>query len=245
MRTEPRSTTSARRLEGLGFALTAIIPGAYVLARTFRHVSAALGAYFTLGGLGGVAGPWLYVLAAHTPGGWRGYWSLLAALSLALGALAALVTREGAIAATEPAAVEATAPPRPPIFRTTRAWRVREALASWPFWVIVSAYTANLLCEGDGQQRLGGASDRARRGGDDGRCGAQPAGSGQRRRARRRRLARRAGRSAPTGDGGAGAAGGRPARPHGRAKRRRHRRLRPDGRRRIWLEPTWRRRCCC
>lgn len=134
-------------LEGLGFALTAIIPGAYVLAHTFRRVSAALGVYFTLGGLGGVAGPWLYLLAAAAPGGWRGYWALMAVASLLLGLLAALVTRVDAAPAAEPAAVEATGRPRPPIFRTARAWRVGEALASWPFWVIVAAYTANLLCE--------------------------------------------------------------------------------------------------
>ncbi len=134
-------------LEGLGFALTAIIPGAYVLARSFRRVSAALGAYFTLGGLGGVAGPWLYLLAQTSPGGWRGYWTLLALASLGLGAVAALVVRDLAPPETEPSVVEATAAPRPPIFRTARTWSVAQALKSWPFWVITAAYTANLLCE--------------------------------------------------------------------------------------------------
>ena len=134
-------------LEGLGFALTAIIPGAYVLARSFRHVSAALGAYFTLGGLGGVAGPWLYLFAKASPGGWRGYWTLLAVASLVLGAAAALVVRDQAAPETQPSAVEATKPPRPPIYRTTRTWTVAQALGSWPFWAITAAYTANLLCE--------------------------------------------------------------------------------------------------
>ena len=134
-------------LEGLGFALATVIPGAYVLARSFRHVSAALGTYFTLGGLGGVAGPWLYLLAKASPGDWRGYWMLLAAASLALGALAVLVVRDRGALETAPSAVEATQPPRWPIFRTTREWTVRQALGTAPFWIITAAYTANLLCE--------------------------------------------------------------------------------------------------
>ena len=134
-------------LEGLGFALSAIIPGAYVLSRTFRKVSGALGVYFTLGGLGGVAGPWLYLLAKASPGGWRGYWGLLAVAALLLGLVAAWVVRDGADASTQPSTVEATAAPRAPIFRTARTWTVAQALRSGPFWVIVAAYTVNLLCE--------------------------------------------------------------------------------------------------
>ena len=134
-------------LEGLGFALATVIPGAYILARSFRHVSAALGAYFTLGGVGGVAGPWLYLLAQASPGGWRGYWMLLAAASLVFGALAVLVVRDRGPMQAAPAAVEATGAPKPPIYRTTRAWTVREALRTAPFWIITAAYTANLLCE--------------------------------------------------------------------------------------------------
>jgi cyanate permease len=134
-------------LAGVGFALSAIIPGAYVLSRTYRQVSAVLGVYFTIGGLGGVAGPWLYLLAKASPGGWRGYWALLAVAAVVLGALAAWIVRDTPAAASEPAAVEATAAPRPPIFRTDHAWTVAQALRSAPFWIISAAYTVNLLCE--------------------------------------------------------------------------------------------------
>ena len=134
-------------LAGLGFALSAIIPGAYVLARSFRRVSTVLGVYFTIGGLGGVAGPWLYLLMKASPGGWRGYWALLAIVAAGLGVLAGWVVRDAPVPELEPSSVEATARPRPPIFRTERVWTVAAALRSWPFWVIVAAYTANLLCE--------------------------------------------------------------------------------------------------
>jgi len=134
-------------LEGLGFALTAIIPGAYVLARSFRHVSAALGVYFTVGGLGGVAGPWLYFLVRAASGDWRAYWLTLAIACLFLGPLAALSVRDLDVGESQPSSVEATAAPRPPIFRTAYDWTVRQALGTWQFWVIVAAYTTNLLVE--------------------------------------------------------------------------------------------------
>ena len=134
-------------LEGLGFALCTVIPGAYILSRSFRRVSAALGAYFTLGGLGGVAGPWLYLLAKASPGGWRGYWLMLALAALTLGAVAAIIVRDAPAPRAEPSLVEATAGLRPPDFRTPHAWTVPQALRSAPFWVITASYTVNLLCE--------------------------------------------------------------------------------------------------
>jgi MFS transporter, OFA family, oxalate/formate antiporter len=118
-----------------------------VLARSFRHVSAALGVYFTVGGLGGVAGPWLYFLVRASSGDWRVYWLTLAIACLLLGPLAALSVRDLGLDAARPSSVEATAAPRPPIFRTEHDWTVRQALGAWQFWVIVAAYTTNLLCE--------------------------------------------------------------------------------------------------
>ena len=44
-------------LAGLGFTLLATVPGTYLLARCFARPSFAFGLYFTVGGLGGVAGP--------------------------------------------------------------------------------------------------------------------------------------------------------------------------------------------
>ena len=139
-------------LEGIGFALTAIIPGAYVLARSFQRVSMALGVYFTVGGLGGVAGPWLYFLIRSASGDWRTYWLALAVAVLILGPLAGVSVpvrsdSSDGEAGVEPTSVEATGTPRPPIHRTAYAWRVGEALGTWQFWIVVAAYTANLLVE--------------------------------------------------------------------------------------------------
>lgn len=47
-------------LLGIGFTLLATVPGTYVISRLFEKQSFAFGVYFTIGGLGGVAGPWIY-----------------------------------------------------------------------------------------------------------------------------------------------------------------------------------------
>jgi MFS family permease len=56
---------------GLGFTLLATVPGTYLLTRTFRRPDIAFGLYFTLGGLGGVAGPQLYLLTQLLSNGGR------------------------------------------------------------------------------------------------------------------------------------------------------------------------------
>ena len=129
-------------LAGIGFALCAIIPGTFVLAGAFRARSAALGIYFTIGGLGGVAGPWLYFAVLRITGGWRDYWLCLAVAVLVLGAIAsALSTPPAAEESAEPAA-----PARAGVHRTTHDWSVRDALATPQFWIVVAAYTTYLLC---------------------------------------------------------------------------------------------------
>lgn len=129
-------------LAGVGFALCAIIPGTFILAGAFRARSAALGIYFTIGGLGGVAGPWLYFAALRVTGGWRDYWLCLAVAVLVLGAIAAAFS-------TPPPVEEAAggeAPARAGVHRTTRDWTVREVLRTYQFWIVVAAYTTYLLC---------------------------------------------------------------------------------------------------
>ena len=78
-------------LAGLGFTLLGTVPGTYLLARNFRHPDFAFGLYFnTIGGLGGVVGPQLYLLTQSLSHGWRAFWILAALLSFATALLAAL-----------------------------------------------------------------------------------------------------------------------------------------------------------
>src|SRR6202042_2095388 len=52
---------AATSLVGLAFALVSTVPGTHVLTDVFEKRSTVLGAYMAIGGLGGVAGPLLYV----------------------------------------------------------------------------------------------------------------------------------------------------------------------------------------
>ena len=67
-------------LSGLGFTLLATVPGTYLLARCFARPNFAYGLYFTVGGLGGVAGPPLYFWIQVVSGGWRDFWIVSGAI---------------------------------------------------------------------------------------------------------------------------------------------------------------------
>ncbi|SFJ24250.1 CynX/NimT family MFS transporter [Caulobacter sp. UNC279MFTsu5.1] len=140
-------------LLGVGYQMMALIPGTHVLSMLFRKRALPFGIYFTIGSLGGVAGPWMALTGmemAH--GGWRPYWWAQAIASVVVGALcAALVGGRAWLAAaavdTDKAVAEAakTAPADARVYRTTSDWTVREALATPQFWVILAAYFAHLL----------------------------------------------------------------------------------------------------
>jgi len=78
-------------LMGLGFALLATVPGTYLLTRLYINPSFAFGLYFTVGGLGGVAGPILYLWVAAISQDWRAYWLVSLLLVLLAGLLSAVL----------------------------------------------------------------------------------------------------------------------------------------------------------
>jgi len=135
---------AATLLVGIAFALTTTVPGTHVLTGLFQRRSTVLGAYFTIGALGQVAGPLLYLAieAAHL--GWRSYWWMFVIASATVGGFAAIV----ATAKREPKAV-ADIPPEQvgpgELIGGLRDWTVRRALATPQFYIIVGAYTMYLL----------------------------------------------------------------------------------------------------
>lgn len=82
-------------LLGIGFTLLATVPGTYVISRLFEKQSFAFGVYFTIGGLGGVAGPWIYFLATHLWHTWRMHWLISAITLTIVTLLTILFLREG------------------------------------------------------------------------------------------------------------------------------------------------------
>ena len=127
---------------GVAFSLVTV-PGTHVLTGLFEKRSTILGAYFTLGALGGVAGPLLYVAIAPAAG-WRAYWWVFSVAALVLGVFGAATTtgRERAVA-DEAAASKPLGPGE--LLEGLHQWPVRRALATPQFYVIVGAYTMYLL----------------------------------------------------------------------------------------------------
>jgi MFS transporter, OFA family, oxalate/formate antiporter len=124
-------------LAGLGFTLLDSVPGTYLLSRCFARPSFPIGLYFTIGGLGGVAGPLLYSGVMDVTGHWRSYWLVMGGLVALTGIVAAFVVD----AKTD---VAAAADGDPEI--STESWTMRAALQTPQFWIIAAAYSAFLFC---------------------------------------------------------------------------------------------------
>jgi OFA family oxalate/formate antiporter-like MFS transporter len=124
-------------LAGLGFTLLDSVPGTYLLSRLFARPSFSIGLFFTVGGLGGVAGPLLYLLVTGHTAAWRDYWMVAGALVVLTGIAAALLAD-----AQTNIGVEAEADPD----ISTESWTLRDALQTRQFWIIAAAYAAFLFC---------------------------------------------------------------------------------------------------
>jgi len=134
---------AATSLIGVAFSFTTSVAGTHVLTAIFRRRSTVVGAYFTLGALGGVAGPLIY-LAVSALGGWRVFWWTFAAASVFAGLFAAWASPDrpdhdpGLDAPPDqvgPAQIAAA----------LKDWTVRQTLAAPQFYVIVGAYTMYML----------------------------------------------------------------------------------------------------
>ncbi len=124
-------------LSGLGFTLLATVPGTYLLARCFRHPSFAYGIYFTIGGLGGVAGAPLYFLTQQISGGWRDFWIVSAILCLVASVLAALLVDTASDQAHGGEIEEIT----------QERWTAAAALRTPQFAIIAAAYSVFLIVD--------------------------------------------------------------------------------------------------
>ncbi|HXS06160.1 MAG TPA: MFS transporter [Rhizomicrobium sp.] len=123
-------------LLGLGFTLLATVPGTYLLTRLFPDPSFAFGLYFTVGGLGGVAGPPLYLWIAALTQSWRNYWLA----SLVLVAAAGLMS---AVLVDVKTDVHGSGEPVSRI--TDQDWPVKAALRTPQFAVLAAAYSIFLF----------------------------------------------------------------------------------------------------
>ena len=131
-------------LIGVGFSLTTTVPGVHVITALFQKRSTMLGAYFTIGGLGQVAGPLMYVAIDSRTHQWRLYWWVFVVACVGLGAFAALAT-SGRREAIDPASTPPEQVGPGEFVRGLQDWTVRHALKTAQFYVIVGGYTMYLL----------------------------------------------------------------------------------------------------
>jgi MFS transporter, OFA family, oxalate/formate antiporter len=134
-------------LLGLGFALSAVVPAVYLLNGWMpENRSTVIGAYFTIGGLGAVAGPLAanaFMAAAHT---WRLYWWVMAALMLVLTVLALIFVKTPPPETSSPPPDSAAGAPAAHVFHSRADWRFGDAVRTSQYWVISLSMTATLLC---------------------------------------------------------------------------------------------------
>jgi MFS transporter, OFA family, oxalate/formate antiporter len=123
-------------LMGLGFTLLATVPGTYLLARLFARPSFAFGLYFTVGGLGGVAGPVLYLWVAAVSQSWRAYWLVSLLIVTAAGLLSAILVD----VKTD---LRGGADNDPGI--TSEQWTAKAALRTPQFAILAAAYSIFLF----------------------------------------------------------------------------------------------------
>jgi MFS family permease len=137
---------------GVGYQMMALIPGTHVLAAVFRNRGLPFGVYFTVGSLGGVAGPWMVWLINHVfHDQWRMFWQAQVVAVVALGAACAVLvggpawlarTAEQTDSALE---TELAGPGRHGSYRTARSWTVRDAVRTPQFFILLAAYFGHLL----------------------------------------------------------------------------------------------------
>lgn len=143
---------------GVAYQLMALIPGTHVLAAVFQKRAMAFGLYFTLGGLGGVAGPMMALGVMELTGGeWRPFWALQAVAALAIGILCSLLIPnsawlrassekiDAAVKAEAEAAAAAPTPAPLAVYRTVQDWTLKQAMGTVQFYILVAAYFVHLL----------------------------------------------------------------------------------------------------
>ena len=126
-------------LMGVGFSLTANIPGVYLLARWFPARSGRIiGVYLMFGALGGVAGPPL-AQAVAASAGWRAWWLLLAIGAAAMGLLCLVLVRDRVAPPVDPEnpAADGAGP---------AAWRYGAAIRTPQFAILALAMVITETC---------------------------------------------------------------------------------------------------
>ena len=139
----------AAGLMGYGFSHCATVPAVHMLNNWMPDKrSFVIGAYMTIGGLGGVAGPLLATGIEAATGSWRMYWWVVATSLFLLALLAVIFVKEKPEQElTEGEEATPLAEKRSQrVYKTTTDWDYKDVLRCPQFYVIVAAMSMTLFC---------------------------------------------------------------------------------------------------
>lgn len=133
-------------LAGFGYPLCAIVPAVHYFTSTVdsKRRAAIIGAYFTIGGLGGVVGPMLATGVVEFLGDWRYHWWVLTVVTVVLTALALLFVDDRKTAAVE--AEEKAALSEQKTADAPHNWSFRDVIRTKEYYIIVFSMTLTLVC---------------------------------------------------------------------------------------------------
>ncbi len=139
-------------LAGLGYTLCATVPAVHYFNVTVpqRGRAAIIGAYMTIGGLGGVAGPLLVTGIVEATGSWRAHWWTAVVVTFVLTILALFIVNEKRVISAQKVKtkddVEKKVLASGNVYVSGHDWTYREAIRTRQFYIIVAAMTLTLFC---------------------------------------------------------------------------------------------------
>lgn len=135
-------------LAGIGYALFGSVPALYVINRWLPdRQSFAIGAYFTIGGLGGIIGPALVPWVVETIGSWRDFWWVMLTVMVILTIIAILFVKDKPAVEVDAGEGETKEEKLAPgIYRTRVSWSFRAAARTPQYAIIVIAMSVTLFC---------------------------------------------------------------------------------------------------
>ncbi|MEE8307001.1 MAG: MFS transporter [Gammaproteobacteria bacterium] len=133
-------------ITGVGYTLCATVPGVAVINHWLpKRRAFAIGAYMTIGGLGGVAGPLIVTGVVAVTGTWRMHWWVMCVSILLLTVLAAFTLKSSGQSEQTDTAPEKQEQHGSKVFVTATDWTLREVLRTPQYFVIVAALTMTLF----------------------------------------------------------------------------------------------------
>ncbi|GGF70650.1 MFS transporter [Alteromonas lipolytica] len=132
-------------LIGAGYSFVGPVPGTYIITHFFIKRATAFGFYYTMGGIGGVAGPLIVWLANDGFGNWRVHWliTLVMIVTSVVLMLFSIKLTDTEKLKVPPKQDNEQASTR--VYETRELWTFKQAIRTPQFWLICAGYMSVLF----------------------------------------------------------------------------------------------------